>query len=170
MFDVAGESGRKNPRYPYDEQPEKERSPRGGVSPPRPLSLQKPLASPRDKLNDGYSDEEDDDGEEEEDSVAGAELPYFSRGAGGGKQLGFRILPAGGAAAKAAAATAQAVQRVMAAVEGKFRSRQCNVSGFIDSALAADVRNFDKVSMQFCFEFYTKFIFSCNSLCKDYML
>jgi hypothetical protein len=53
-------------------------------------------------------------------------------------------------AARIADQAAAAVHQAMAVVEQRFRTDSCTVGGFIASALAADVRNFDKVNFPRC--------------------
>ena len=88
-----------------------------------------------------------------DDSVEGLEIPYQGGRAqaaqdnlGPSSIRGFRVhgtAQAGRIAASAAVAVGQAMQ----VVEGRFRSGMCTVKGFATSAMAADARNFDKVSV-----------------------
>jgi hypothetical protein len=84
-----------------------------------------------------------------DDSVEGLEIPYgqspSARSPGSASIRGFRIHGTA-KAAQIAQQAAVAVAEAMAAVEKRFRSGACSVGPFMTSALAADVRNFDKVS------------------------
>ena len=79
-----------------------------------------------------------------DDSVEGLEIPYNKHSSAGGNLRSFRVHGTVQASKIAARATV-AVQQAMAAVEGRFRSNNCTVQRFVGSAMAADVRNFDKV-------------------------
>jgi hypothetical protein len=82
--------------------------------------------------------------------VEGLDIPFSSKKSqgsamsGGAGIKGFRIHGTAKAAAVAQQA-AVAVSEAMAVVERRFRTSTCSVGGFIASALAADVRNFEKV-------------------------
>jgi len=84
-----------------------------------------------------------------DDSVEGLEIPYnkHSSAANSGSSGNLRSFRVHGTvqASKIAARATVAVQQAMAVVEGRFRSNSCTVQGFVGSAMAADVRNFDKV-------------------------
>ena len=84
-----------------------------------------------------------------DDSVEGLEIPYNKHSSAGGNLRSFRVHGTVQASKIAARATV-AVQQAMAAVEGRFRSNNCTVQGFVGSAMAADVRNFDKVWYMTC--------------------
>lgn len=80
--------------------------------------------------------------------MGGLEIPYGADDAAGSSSSdirGFRIHGTA-RAAQIAKQAALAVEEAMGAVERRFRTSSCTVGGFIASSLAADVRNFDKVS------------------------
>ena len=135
MSPRASQSPPRN-RYPYDPSP---RSPNTRPQ-PRATGALSPAALSR------FNQE----GESDEDSVEGLDIPFSSKKsqgsamAGGAGIKGFRIHGTAKAAAVAQQA-AVAVSEAMAVVERRFRTSTCSVGGFIASALAADVRNFEKV-------------------------
>lgn len=126
-------------RYPYDSSPRSAGgqppggAPAGGLSPA--LLAQFSRAAQRDS---------------DEDSVEGLEIPYggpltpSSKAAGASSIKGFRIHGTA-KAAQIAQQAAVAVGDAMGLVEKRFRADKCTVGPFMASALAADVRNFDKV-------------------------
>lgn len=129
-------SGRRSSRYPDDYssvQGSSARSGGGALNPSMLAQYAKQMQNPLD--------------EDSEDSVEGLELSYGGGDAAVGSVKGFRIHGTVQAAQRAERA-AVVVGQAMAAVEQRFRTGTCSVSGFIASALAADVRNFDKVSFK----------------------
>src|SRR5690606_22152672 len=86
-------------------------------------------------------------GHSSDDSVEGLEIPYQRHAPHSGKGLQSFRVHGSVQASKIAARATVAVQQAMAAVERRFRSNSCTVQGFVGSAMAADVRNFDKVCM-----------------------
>lgn len=90
-------------------------------------------------------------GGDSDDSVEGLEIPYnqspSAKSPGPASVKGFRIHGTA-KAAQIAQQAAVAVRDAMSIVEQRFRSGTCTVGPFINSALAADVRNFDKVGVR----------------------
>lgn len=129
--------GRKNSRYPDDYASATVSSARTGAGALNPAMLAhygKQHSKPVNPLD-----------VDSDDSVEGLELSYNGGdGAAGGSVKGFRIHGSAQAAQRAERA-AVVVGQAMSAVEQRFRSDTCSVKGFIASALAADVKNFDKV-------------------------
>ena len=89
-----------------------------------------------------------DEGESDEDSMGGLEISYGAGDTASSSSSDIRGFRIHGTvkAAQIAKQAALAVEEAMGAVERRFRSNSCTVGGFIASSLAADVRNFDKVS------------------------
>lgn len=123
---------------PFSPDPRSQQGPRGGLSPGLLARYGTNNPTSSHTLHSHSSD----------DSVEGLEIPYHKQSphSTGSGLRSFRVHGSVQASKIAARATV-AVQQAMAAVEGRFRSNTCTVQGFVGSAMAADVRNFDKVSL-----------------------
>jgi hypothetical protein len=153
---VSPVSPSKGSRYPYEQSPRSPKSPvgRGGSISAGAAAGAAPAAGGSGKsgvLNPALAQQfarAAAAAGDSDDSVEGLEIPYgqspSARSPGSASIRGFRIHGTA-KAAQIAQQAAVAVAEAMAAVEKRFRSGACSVGPFMTSALAADVRNFDKV-------------------------